>query len=202
MARTRTRSGATRVTPGIRRQLFETVTNILLLNRNPNACSCKSSGHSECIGYLSHAINMRSRCSEGMDSKLASDGNFTTVDILSLSPRSRATKDHILAALQIPKLLRLWHGTLYDVHLCASCMIVYNDVSTLSRIILHESVVFSIVSDYSCHFTMVCVEVLTWLTRAAYVAPKCLRLPLVTEKTKRTCMQNFTPLAKRRKPKK
>ena len=82
-----------------------------------------------------------------MDSKLASDSNFKPVGSARLSPRSRATKDHNLAAIQIARLFRVWHGTLYDVHLCASCMIVDNHVSTVCCIILHANLVFSYVSD-------------------------------------------------------
>ena len=66
-----------------------------------------------------------------MDSKLASDSNFIPVGIVRLSPRSRATKDRDLDALQIPRLFGVWHGTMYDMHLCPSCMIVDNNVSTV-----------------------------------------------------------------------
>ena len=106
-----------------------------------------------------------------MDSKLASDGNFIPVGVVRLSPRSRATKDRDLDALQIPRLFGVWHGTVYDVHLCASCMIVDNNVSTVCCMILHENLVFSYVLDQSCHFALVCMETLTRWTRAAYVAP-------------------------------
>ena len=51
---------------------------------------------------------------------------------------------------------------MYDVHLCASCMIVDHNVDIVRCILLHANLVFLHVSDRKCHLLMVCIEALTW----------------------------------------